>query len=180
MRATSLDKILELCEEFTPGERPEYFFDRNPDNFPSILDMYRNGIFHMSGKGCALVQQKDIEYWGVDDLTMEPCCALKYFSEVDVCQNEKDGEIAAKIQETELAEDEDFGKSCLGQWRSWLWNTLEYPWTSWLAQVVTLTSLSMVLVSTATFIVSTMNELQEDEDGLLKYATIHWKDGRFG
>ena len=51
----------------------------------------------MSGKGCALVLQKDIEYRGVDDLTMEPCCALKYFSEVDVCQNEKDGDIAAKI-----------------------------------------------------------------------------------
>ena len=62
----------------------------------------------------------------------------------------------------------------------WLWNTLEYPWTTALAQGVTLISLSMVLVSTATFIVSTMNELQEEEDGLLKYATIHWKDGRFG
>ena len=84
-----MDKFLELCEEFIPGELPEYFFDRNQDNFPSILDMYRNGIFHMSGKGCALVLQKDIEYRGVDDLTMEPCCALKYFSEVYVCQNEK-------------------------------------------------------------------------------------------
>ena len=171
MRATSLEKILELCDEFTPAERPEYFFDRNPDNFPSILDMYRTGRFHMSEKGCALVQQKDIQYWGVDDLTMEPCCALKYFSEVHTCQNEKEGDIAAKIQETELAELEDFGKSCKGQLRSWIWNTLEYPWTSTLAQAVTFTSLSMVLVSTATFILSTMNELR-DEEGLFEYSTI--------
>ena len=64
VKSTSVDKILKLCEEFTPGDRPEYFFDRNPDNFPSILVMYRNGSFHISVKGCALVQQKDIEYWG--------------------------------------------------------------------------------------------------------------------
>ena len=28
MRASTIDKILELCEEYTPGEMPEYFFDR--------------------------------------------------------------------------------------------------------------------------------------------------------
>ena len=57
-----------------------------------------------------MVMQRDFEYWGIDELDLEPCCALKYFSEVDVCQNEKDGDIAAKIHETELAEEEDFGK----------------------------------------------------------------------
>ena len=28
------------------------------------------------------VLQKDILYWGIDELTMEPCCALKYYPEV--------------------------------------------------------------------------------------------------
>ena len=37
------NKVLELCEEFVPGEVPEYFFDKNPENFPAILDMYRQG-----------------------------------------------------------------------------------------------------------------------------------------
>ena len=41
MRADAVDKILELCEEFVPGDVPEYFFDKNPENFPAILDMYR-------------------------------------------------------------------------------------------------------------------------------------------
>ena len=41
MRAETIDKILSLCDEFTPGNTPEYFFDRNPDNFPAILNMYR-------------------------------------------------------------------------------------------------------------------------------------------
>ena len=33
--------ILGLCEEFVPGNPPEFFFDRNPENFGTILEMYR-------------------------------------------------------------------------------------------------------------------------------------------
>ena len=69
----------------------------------------------MSEGGCALVLQKDLEYWSIDELTMEPCCALKYYPQIDVCQSEKDGDIAAKKLEMELANEEDFGSSCIGQ-----------------------------------------------------------------
>ena len=72
----------------------------------------------------------------------------------------------------EQAAEEDFGNTEWGQWRSWLWNTIEYniytashldtlhtvsryPWTSSLAQFLALFSLSMVLISTVTFIIST-------------------------
>ena len=58
-----LFQILELCDEFVPGNPPEYFFDRNPDIFPTILNIYRTGQFHMKEGGCALVLQKDLEYW---------------------------------------------------------------------------------------------------------------------
>ena len=83
MRASNIEKILEHCDEFVPGDPPEYFFDRNPDNFPSILNMYRTGKFHTTERGCALVLQRDLEYWVIDDMTMEPCCSLKYFPTVE-------------------------------------------------------------------------------------------------
>ena len=82
MMATTVEKILQLCDEFLPGDPPEYFFDRNPVNFPTILNMYRTDKFHMIESGCALVFQKDLEYWAVDEYSLEPCCALKYFPEV--------------------------------------------------------------------------------------------------
>ena len=44
---------------------------------------------------------------------MEPCCALKYYPEIEVCQSEKDGDIANKQKELELAEEEDFGTTRL-------------------------------------------------------------------
>ena len=56
----------------------------------------------MKEGGCALVLQKDLEYWIIgesramifttlqtDEMTMEPCCALKYYPAIDVCQSEK-------------------------------------------------------------------------------------------
>ncbi len=46
-------------------------------------------MFHLSSIGCALVLQKDLEYWGIDELMMEPCCALKYYPEIEICVNEK-------------------------------------------------------------------------------------------
>jgi hypothetical protein len=32
--------VKELCHEYTPGSPPVFFFDRNPQNFPAIIDMY--------------------------------------------------------------------------------------------------------------------------------------------
>ena len=46
-------------------------------------------MFHLAVGGCALVLQKDLEYWGIDELMMEPCCALKYYPEIEICHNEK-------------------------------------------------------------------------------------------
>lgn len=46
-------------------------------------------MFHLTSTGCALVLQKDLEFWGIDELMMEPCCALKYYPEIETCVNEK-------------------------------------------------------------------------------------------
>ena len=84
MRSSTIQGILSFCDEFVPGDPPEYFFDKNPENFAAILEMHRSGYFHISGNGCALVLQRDLEYWIIDELIMEPCCALKYFPQIEV------------------------------------------------------------------------------------------------
>ena len=53
--------------------------------------------------------------------------------------------------------------------RSWLWNTLEYPWTSRLAQLLAFFSLSMIVLSTLTFIISTADELQQGASNNQRY-----------
>ena len=48
----------------------------------------------------------------------------------------------------------------------------EYPWTNNLAQFLAIFSLSMVILSTITFIISTADELQMDEEGQIAFPTI--------
>ena len=43
----------------------EYFF-----SFNSILDIYRTGVLHLNTDLCALVLQKDLEYWQIDELIL--------------------------------------------------------------------------------------------------------------
>ena len=105
--------------------------------------------------GCALVLQKEIEFWQLDEFLMEPCCAIKYFPEIDLCMGEKDGEEASRQRELEAAAEEDFGNTFVGSCRSYLWNLLEYPWTSRAAQAFAILSVLMVIVSTCTFLLST-------------------------
>jgi hypothetical protein len=45
-----------------------------------------------------------VEYW----IDRSPCYT-------QVCQNEKEGDIAAKKKELELADEEDFGNDCVGK-----------------------------------------------------------------
>ena len=66
---------------------------------------------------------------------LEPCCALKYYPEIEICVKEQKGEQEAKRKEAQRLEDENFGTHCLGKLRTFLWNLMEYPETSKYAQV---------------------------------------------
>ena len=47
--ASNEDDIRRLCDQFSV-ERNEFFFDRHPRNFNSILNFYRTGKLHIQGK----------------------------------------------------------------------------------------------------------------------------------
>ena len=38
----------------------------------------------------------DFDYWGIDEMMLEPCCALKYYPEMEVCSKEQEGERESK------------------------------------------------------------------------------------
>ena len=172
MRAPNVAEILKHCEEFTPGSPPEYFFDRNPDRFPVILNMYRIKELHMSRNGCPLVFQKELEYWMIDEDDMEPCCSITYYEKVVVCQNEKEEENDIKEKAVQQAEDEDFGETKLGKLRFFIWSTLEYPGSNAYAQVWAIVSMLLVVFSTALFFLETMEGIEENAEGYIEYPNI--------
>ena len=142
MRAQCIREVMTLCDGFYPPSkstdgRNEYFFNRNPTCFNSILDIYRRGKLHCNKTTCALSYLDDIEYWGFNELFLDPCCAIDYYVEKDACQREREGEMAIKKKIRERERDEDFGNSHIGKLRKCLWNMTEYPETSIWARVNT-------------------------------------------
>ena len=45
-------------------------------------------ILFESFSGCAIALRRDFEYWGLDELLIEPCCALKYYPALEVKEKE--------------------------------------------------------------------------------------------
>ena len=119
VQSSTMDDILSYCDEFVPGDPPEYFFDHNPETFPGILDMYRTGYFHIleGGRSCAFVMRRDFSYWGLDELDLEACCALKYYPEIEVCRLQKEGDAQQNLKEHEEEAEANFGKGKLAKFR---------------------------------------------------------------
>ena len=139
IRANTVEEILHHCDRYrvsaSNDEVPEYFFDRNYTGFINILDAYRIGSLHLNAENCAVITRDDLSYWGIDELLIEPCCAVKYYPEIEICQNEIDMEEDEKRKTIEREKLEDFGPSFHGKLRKQLWNLFEYPHTSKWAQV---------------------------------------------
>ena len=184
MRMKSESEILDLCDGYTSGPVPEFFFNRSWTTFNSILDFYRFQRLHIEQDICTVVYKEDLGFWGIDDLFMDPCCSLIYYPQLEACNKEFVADEETQKLEADRMKYEQFEDNCVGRMRQALWNTLEYPETSKIAQVkvelqlssknyhchlqiVGCTSLGVVLVSTVTFILQTFPEFQaeETEDG---------------
>ena len=67
----------------------------------------QNMISNTQSRG--LLHRDEYLYSNVDDNFLDKMG--RYYPQIDVCQSEKDGDIAAKKKELELAAEEDFGNS---------------------------------------------------------------------
>lgn len=74
-KTTRLSEVADIAEK--TGKR-EFYFDRQPDIFPYILNFYRQGKLHLPLNLCGMILRDELKYWMIDDKDIEQCCWVHY------------------------------------------------------------------------------------------------------
>ena len=157
------DETIRQCVDCYSLVDNEFFFDRHPRSFLSILNFYRLGRLHTVDELCVIAFNDELDYWKINPLWLEACCQDKFLSREEFIKDEwkKDASLLKK------GEEEDWGDGVWARSKQFLWDLFEKPESSLAAKVVSWVSVLFVVISTIAMILNTMEEFAgpPDESG---------------
>ncbi|XP_064626837.1 potassium voltage-gated channel subfamily C member 3-like isoform X2 [Lineus longissimus] len=130
-----------------------YYFNRHPGVFQSIIDFYRTGELHYPSDICGVIAKREFKFWEVSDQTMEACCITNYVSasgNLDILSRFKRKHI--KLDKAPEPVDEDEVKTC----KMKVWTILDDPKQNWPAMIYATVSYLIVMGNIVGLCVETM------------------------
>ncbi|XP_060557754.1 potassium voltage-gated channel protein Shaw-like isoform X2 [Ruditapes philippinarum] len=136
-------------------DRMEYFFDRDPDIFKSVLNYLRTGSLHLPSFICGPSAKLELEFWGVRQQKIEQCCWINY-NEWNSTQEalkrlEHDRKVTTMLPLEAIEGESTFWK----RWRPVVWRFMNRTNSSRGAKVFGIVSLLFVVVSIFSFLAET-------------------------
>ncbi|CAF1375250.1 unnamed protein product [Adineta ricciae] len=150
-RPMSHDEIMRLCDDYDLSNG-EFFFDRHPRSFTSVINFYRTGKLHLVDDICVISFHDDLVYWGIDEYYLELCCQNKYHQKKEHVLEE----MKKEVELLKVEKGETFGEHCCPNTRRKIWDLVEHPHTSKAARVIAFVSIAFILLSSFTLTISTI------------------------
>ncbi|XP_072537717.1 A-type voltage-gated potassium channel KCND3 [Salminus brasiliensis] len=133
-------------EFFFNEETREYFFDRDPDVFRSILNFYRTGKLHYPRYECISAYDEELAFFGIIPEIISDCCYEEY--------KDRKRENAERLMDD--MEDSKDSKLPNMTFRETMWRAFENPHTSTMALVFYYVTGFFIAISVITNVVETV------------------------
>ncbi|XP_077599122.1 voltage-gated potassium channel regulatory subunit KCNG2 [Stigmatopora nigra] len=164
-------EIMDVCDDYD-GSRNEFFFDRSPSAFRTIVTFLAAGKLRLLREMCALSFQEELLYWGVEENQLDWCCLRKlrlrqeeYKEMRRLEEEEADSVVVSQScrESQQLAAsqaEEDRAGGCMRRLR----DMVENPHSGIPGKIFACLSVLFVAITTVTLCVSTMPDLREEEE----------------
>ncbi|XP_059162820.1 potassium voltage-gated channel protein Shaw-like [Physella acuta] len=155
--------------------KQEYFFDRHPAVFNSIIDFYRTGELHVPLEVCGAVVKRELDFWQIEELQIKACCWRHYRSYIE---NQR---ILNSFNKSLEHEQMKVDLSNLKGWRHVqmkLWLIMDHPRTSRLAMLYGITSFLFVATSIAGFCLETLPDLRPTQTNITNATCSYGNDNK--
>ncbi|XP_075997361.1 A-type voltage-gated potassium channel KCND3-like [Genypterus blacodes] len=133
-------------EFFYNEEIKEYFFDRDPDAFRSILNFYRTGKLHYPRHECISAYDEELTFFGIIPEIIGDCCYEEY--------KDRKRENLERLQDDQ-EENKDMKLPNMN-FRETMWRAFENPHTSTMALVFYYVTGFFIAISVITNVVETV------------------------
>ncbi|XP_061076512.1 potassium voltage-gated channel subfamily G member 1-like [Conger conger] len=160
----SFDEIMRVCDDYDVA-RNEFFFDRSPCAFRSIVAFLRAGELRALRETCALSFREELRYWGVAEENLLWCCRRRVLQRAEECR-----ELDRAAQEDQLLGGPDrpcdplAPESRLSLCMARLRDMVERPQSGLPGKIFASLSVLFVTITAINLSISTMPSMREEEE----------------
>ncbi|XP_056280023.1 potassium voltage-gated channel subfamily G member 1 [Pseudoliparis swirei] len=164
---SSFDEIMCICDDYDVTHN-EFFFDRSPSAFRTILTFLRAGKLRSLREMCALSFREELLYWGIPEESLEWCCRRRLLQRVEEFEAmeraEEEEELLEDLLDSDSRHREHAGESRVNRCMGSLRDMVERPHSGLPGKIFACLSVMFVTITAVNLSISTMPAMREEEE----------------